>query len=153
VGARLDRSGAVLEVERAAVEATLVVPASKSGTTIEMASHLERFLERLRRRARDAAGRYVLPITDPGSGLDAAAADEGFRGVVHGQPDVGGRFSALTPFGLLPGGAARDGPRHPPRRRPGAMLAAARSIVDPDENAPAMLGAAMAAGAARAATS
>jgi transaldolase / glucose-6-phosphate isomerase len=94
---------AVLAVERRLPwNATVVVPASKSGTTIEMACHLDRFLERLHDAHGDAAGRFVVPITDPGSQLDARASDEGFRASVHGQPDVGGRYSALTPFGLFP---------------------------------------------------
>jgi hypothetical protein len=94
---------AVLAVEeRLPWRATLLVPASKSGTTIEMACLLDRFLDRLRDAHGDAAGRFVVPITDPGSQLDARVADEGFRAAVHGQPDVGGRYAALTPFGLFP---------------------------------------------------
>lgn len=137
---------AVLEMERALDwRTTLLVPASKSGGTIETLSHLERFLARLREEHGENAARHVLPITDPASGLAERAAAEGFRGPALGQPDVGGRFSALTPFGLLPAAllgldldahlaAARD------------MFAQAR-VVEPNTNAPAMLGAVMAAGA------
>jgi transaldolase / glucose-6-phosphate isomerase len=123
--------------------ATVVVPASKSGTTIEMVCHLERFLERLEAAHGVDAGRFVVPITDPGSRLDARAADERFRAVVHGQPDVGGRFSALTPFGLFPaallGLDLRD---HLAAAR--VQLQAARSP-DPQVNGPVVLGAIMAA--------
>lgn len=95
--------GAVLAVEAALPwDRTLLVPASSSGTTIETICHRERFLARLTEAHGDAAGRFVVPITDPGSQLDARAAADGYRAVVHGQPDVGGRFSALTAFGLLP---------------------------------------------------
>lgn len=137
---------AVLDAERSLPwGATLVVPASKSGTTIEMACHLERFLARLRDAHGSAAGGYVLPITDPGSALDARAADEGFRAVVHGQPDVGGRFSALSPFGLLPAALlGLDLQTHLAAAR--RQLAAAAST-DPEENGPVVLGAAMAAAA------
>jgi glucose-6-phosphate isomerase len=138
--------GAVLAVERELPwNATLVVPASKSGTTIEMACHLERFLERLTDAHGASAGRFVLPITDPGSQLDARVVDDGFRGVVHGQPDVGGRFSALTPFGLLPAALLGiDVPQHVASAE--AELAAARTT-DAATNGPAVLGAIMAAAA------
>lgn len=137
---------AVLAVEeRLPWQATLLVPASKSGTTIEMACHLDRFLDRLRDAHGDDAGRFVVPITDPGSQLDARVTDEGFRAAVHGQPDVGGRYSALTPFGLFPAAllgldvtahlAAAEG-----------ELAVARSI-SAAENSPAVLGAVMGAAA------
>jgi glucose-6-phosphate isomerase len=137
---------AVLAVERRLPwSSTLLVPASKSGTTIEMACHLERFLERLVDAHGDAAGRYVVPITDPGSQLDVLAEDQRYRASVHGQPDVGGRYSALTPFGLFPATllgldvAAQLATAE-------VMLLDARSA-DPAANAPAVLGAVMAAGA------
>jgi glucose-6-phosphate isomerase len=125
--------------------ATVVVPASKSGTTIEMACHLDRFLERLEAAHGPDAGRFVVPITDPGSELDARASDEHFRSVAYGQPDVGGRFSALTPFGLLPAAVlGLDLREHlAPARE---QLDAARSQ-DRDVNGPVVLGAIMAAAA------
>jgi glucose-6-phosphate isomerase len=135
---------AVLAVERELPwTATLLVPASKSGGTTETMSHLARFWERLVDAHGTSAGRFVVPITDPGSSLDARAADEGFRTVVHGQPDVGGRFSALTPFGLLPAALlGMDLPIHLAAARD--QLAAARSE-DDTVNAPFVLGAIMAA--------
>ncbi len=123
--------------------ATLLVPASKSGTTLETTCHLDRLLERLRDVHGEHAGRFVVPITDPGSPLDARAAAEGFRTVVHGDPDVGGRFAALTPFGLWPAallGIDLD-----------AHLATAEAQLDAgmaddaSRNAPAALGAILAA--------
>lgn len=138
--------GAVLAVEEALPwTSTLLVPASKSGTTIEMVCHFERFLARLIDAHGDAAGRFVTPITDPGSELDARAKAEGFRQVFHGQPDVGGRFSALTPFGLWPAALLGiDVSEHVASARD--ELGSARST-DPQENGPAMLGAVMAAAA------
>ncbi|MGY8738776.1 MAG: bifunctional transaldolase/phosoglucose isomerase, partial [bacterium] len=50
----------------------------------------------------DAAGRHFVAITDPGSQLEARANKLGFLGTALGRVDVGGRFSALSPFGLLP---------------------------------------------------
>ena len=94
---------AVLAVERRLPwSSTLLIVASKSGTTLETIAHLDRFSERLRQEHGDDAGRYMLAITDPGSALEARAGTDRFRGVVHGDPDVGGRYSALTAFGLLP---------------------------------------------------
>jgi glucose-6-phosphate isomerase len=126
-------------------ETTVVVPASKSGTTIEMACHLERFLARLTEVHGVSAGRHILPITDPGSRLEARAAADGFREVVHGQPDVGGRFSALTPFGLLPAAIlGLDLDEHLAAGR--EQLATARST-DAATNTAAVLGAVMAVAA------
>jgi hypothetical protein len=138
--------GAVLDAERNLPwQATVLVPASKSGTTVEMACHLARFRARLEDAHGTDAGRWIVPITDPGSALDAEATDRGYRTVVHGQPDVGGRFSALTPFGLLPAALlGMDLDRHLAAAR--RELAAARST-DPDENSAAALGATMATAA------
>jgi glucose-6-phosphate isomerase len=136
---------AVLGLERSVPwESTLVVPASKSGGTVETLSHLARFEARLVEVHGDDAGRFVLPITDPGSGLAARAEERGYRGPAYGQPDVGGRFSALTPFGLLPAALlGLDLVDHVASAR--EMLAMARGT-DADTNAPAVLGAVMAAG-------
>lgn len=81
---------------------TVIVAASKSGTTIEVSTLLERLLQRLTDAHGAAAGRWVVALTDPGTPLEASAVARGFRAVVHGRPDVGGRYSALTAFGLLP---------------------------------------------------
>ena len=87
-------------VERTAAqcdpERTLVVVASKSGSTIETRSHLEWFW------ARSPVGRNYVAITDPGSALEALALERGFRSVEHGVPEIGGRFSALSAFGMVP---------------------------------------------------
>ena len=137
---------AVLRVEHELPwQSTLLVPASKSGTTLEMVCHLERFLERLHRARGDDAGRAVVPITDPGSELDARASADGFRTVVHGQPDVGGRFSALTPFGLFP--AALLGMDVLGHLAPAQIQLEAATSPDPAINAPFVLGAIMAAAA------
>lgn len=75
---------------------TLVVVASKSGSTVETRSHMEHFW------ARSPIGRGFAAITDPGSGLEELATRRGFRAVVHGVPEIGGRFSALSAFGMFP---------------------------------------------------
>jgi transaldolase / glucose-6-phosphate isomerase len=82
---------------------TLVVAASKSGSTVETWCLLERFWEDLVEvHGDDGAGRHVVAITDPGSTLAALGEDRGFRAVVTNPPEIGGRFSALSAFGLVP---------------------------------------------------
>lgn len=75
---------------------TLFVASSKSGSTIETRSHLAYFYGRVRSGSRFAA------VTDPGTPLEEEAARLGFRKTFQAPPDVGGRYSALTVFGLLP---------------------------------------------------
>lgn len=77
-------------------EHTLVVVASKSGSTIETRSHLEHFW------ARSPIGRRFVAVTDPGSGLEELAHERGFRAVLHGDPEIGGRFAAMSAFGMVP---------------------------------------------------
>ena len=76
---------------------TLFVVASKSGTTIETDSLFRFFWDRTGERADQ-----FVAITDPGTPLDRLAAERGFCGVFHGAPDIGGRFSALSNYGLVP---------------------------------------------------
>ncbi|HSL65066.1 MAG TPA: hypothetical protein VK874_10455 [Gaiellaceae bacterium] len=71
---------------------TLFVVSSKSGGTIETRSHADFFAA--------GGGRFVA-VTDPGSDLEAWAVTRG-DAVVHGEPTIGGRYSALSPFGLVP---------------------------------------------------
>ena len=81
---------------------TLVVAASKSGTTVETLAHLDRFLHLLESALGERAAGRVVAITDPGGPLEMRAVSAGFRAVLSGDPDVGGRYSALSPFGLFP---------------------------------------------------
>ena len=78
-------------------ERTLVLVASKSGSTLETRCHLDWLWELLGRR-----GDRFVAITDPGSELEALAGERGFRRVFHGEPEIGGRYSALSAFGLVP---------------------------------------------------
>jgi|CXWL01.1.fsa_nt_gi glucose-6-phosphate isomerase len=82
---------------------TLVIVASKSGSTLEPSILMAYFLERVRTVVGiDRAGSHFMAITDPGSQLEREAREAGFRHIVHGIPAVGGRFSALSVFGLVP---------------------------------------------------
>jgi len=86
------------------LERTAVVVSSKSGSTLETDSQRRAF-----EAAFEAAGidptRRIVVVTDPGSPLDKEARGAGFR-VVNADPNVGGRYSALTAFGLVPSGLA-----------------------------------------------
>ena len=83
--------------EEGDIERTLFLVASKSGTTIETDSFFRFFWERAGRR-----GAHFVAITDQGTSLDRLAADRGFRRTFRNPPDIGGRFSALSFFGLVP---------------------------------------------------
>jgi glucose-6-phosphate isomerase len=136
---------AVLEVEqRLPWESTLVVPASKSGTTIEMrclAARLQARLAEARPRPADA----LVAITDPGTVLEEQARAEGWRSVVSAPADVGGRFSALTVFGLLP--AALLGRDLAGLVEPAGELLSRALADDGGEGDPVRLGALLAAAA------
>jgi transaldolase/glucose-6-phosphate isomerase len=75
---------------------TLFVSASKSGSTLETRSHSDYFWKKT------GNGSQWIAITDPGSQLEALAKERAFRGVFHGEPTIGGRYSALSPFGIVP---------------------------------------------------
>jgi len=82
------------------LQRTLFVAASKSGSTLETRSHADYFWKLVSKGERWAA------ITDPGSSLAALAAERSFAAVVPGEPTIGGRYSALSPFGLFPAALA-----------------------------------------------
>src|SRR4051812_49568645 len=55
---------------------------------------------------RQSDGAHYVAVTDPGTSLESLATDNGFRRVFHGDPDIGGRYSALSAFGLVPAALA-----------------------------------------------
>ncbi|HET7356760.1 MAG TPA: glucose-6-phosphate isomerase [Nocardioidaceae bacterium] len=86
------------------LERTVVVVSSKSGSTVETDSQRRAYEAAFTEAGLDPAERMVV-VTDPGSPLDQQARERGFR-VVNADPHVGGRYSALTAFGLVPSGLA-----------------------------------------------
>ena len=89
--------GAIKAVEdQVDLERTLFLISSKSGGTIETLSQYKYF------RSKVENPRNFVAITDPGSSLEKLAGDEGFRRVFLNDPDIGGRYSALSYFGLVP---------------------------------------------------
>jgi transaldolase/glucose-6-phosphate isomerase len=127
----------VLAVERSVdLARTLFVVASKSGTTTETLSHFAHFWEVV------PNGHQFVAITDPGSPLESLAAERGFRKAFLNPPDIGGRYSALSYFGLVHGaliGMDLDGLLD----RALEMAHACAASVPPDESPGAWLGAVM----------
>lgn len=84
---------------------TIFVVSSKSGTTVETLSLFRHFWSRTAEVV-DDPGEHFIAITDAGSPLAELGRERGFRAVFEAPPDVGGRFSALSPFGLVPAALA-----------------------------------------------
>jgi glucose-6-phosphate isomerase len=81
---------------------TLFIIASKSGGTLETLSHFRHFHARVKATAGEEAGRQFMAITDEGSGLHKTAEENGFRHIFLNRADIGGRYSALSFFGMVP---------------------------------------------------
>ncbi|MCI1019936.1 glucose-6-phosphate isomerase [Microbacterium sp. C5A9] len=96
--------GQVLAALDEGLENTVLVVSSKSGSTVETDSQRRTFEAAFRDVGIDPIERIVV-VTDPGSPLDASAREAGYR-VFTADPNVGGRYSALTAFGLVPSGLA-----------------------------------------------
>ena len=81
---------------------TLCIVSSKSGSTIEPLVFYRYFFDRIRQVKGDKAGEHFIAITDPGSMLESLAKESKFRDILPGVPDIGGRYSALSNFGIVP---------------------------------------------------
>ncbi|MFL6350351.1 MAG: bifunctional transaldolase/phosoglucose isomerase [Bryobacteraceae bacterium] len=81
---------------------TLFCVSSKSGTTLEPNIYMQYFFDETKKSVGDRAGHHFIAITDPGSKLEGVAEKLAFRRVYHGVPSIGGRYSALSDFGLVP---------------------------------------------------
>ncbi|MEO7026223.1 MAG: bifunctional transaldolase/phosoglucose isomerase, partial [Caulobacteraceae bacterium] len=118
---------------------TLFIVASKSGTTLEPELLQEHFLDLAARSlGPEAAAKHFVAITDPGSKLEQRAREKGFAAVFAGDPAIGGRYSVLSNFGLVPAGVigldvrrifadlapmrVACGPGAPPTANPGVRL-------------------------------
>jgi transaldolase/glucose-6-phosphate isomerase len=88
--------------QRISVGNTLFMVASKSGTTTEPEMFFRYFYDRVKRVKGDAAGENFIAITDPGTQLLRDASRDHFRRVFLNMPDIGGRYSALSYFGMVP---------------------------------------------------
>lgn len=135
-----DPATILAEDRRAETARTLFIVASKSGTTTEPLAFGEYFYVKQRAAAGARAGEAFIAITDAGTPLAKQAEERGYRRVFANPSDVGGRYSALTYFGLVPAALAgvdvptllqrarvmadACGPAAPPARNPGVHLGA-----------------------------
>ena len=118
---------------------TLFIVSSKSGSTTEPNALMAYFFKRVADAVgAERAGRHFIAITDPGSALEQRVRRQGFRQIFFGVPSIGGRYSVLSPFGLVPAAIAgldiaalvratrmmmrSCGPDVPPAENPGAAL-------------------------------
>ena len=121
------------------IESTLFIVSSKSGGTTEPNAMKDYFFARVSEAIGvDKAGHRFIAVTDPGSSLEKAARRQGFARIFLGDPAIGGRYSVLSPFGLVPAAAAgldlrqilqnalvmvhSCGPDVPPHDNPGVQL-------------------------------
>ncbi|HEV7636280.1 MAG TPA: bifunctional transaldolase/phosoglucose isomerase [Bradyrhizobium sp.] len=124
---------------------TLFIVSSKSGGTTEPNVMKDYFFARVSKAiGADKAGHRFIAVTDPGSSLEKVAAKQGFARIFHGDPTIGGRYSVLSPFGLVPAAAAgidlrtllnhtlsmlrSCGPDVPPHENPGVQLGLAMGL-------------------------
>jgi transaldolase/glucose-6-phosphate isomerase len=83
---------------------TIFIVSSKSGSTLEPNIFKQYFFERVKQTVGAAeAGKRFIAITDPGSKMQKVAEADGFRHIYFGLPSIGGRYSALSDFGMIPG--------------------------------------------------
>jgi transaldolase/glucose-6-phosphate isomerase len=127
--AQVRRTEAAIKLDK-----TLFIVSSKSGSTTEPNALMEYFFV----RAGAKAGEQFVAVTDPGSSLEKVATARGFAQIFLGEPSIGGRYSVLSPFGLVPAAAAgidipeflglaaamvrSCGPDVPPAKNPGVQL-------------------------------
>ncbi|MGB8402013.1 bifunctional transaldolase/phosoglucose isomerase, partial [Bradyrhizobium sp.] len=127
------------------ISRTLFIVSSKSGGTTEPNVMKDYFFDRVvKTLGTEAAGHRFIAVTDPGSSLEKAATRQGFARIFHGDPGIGGRYSVLSPFGLVPAAAAgidvrslinhtlsmvrSCGPDVPPHENPGVQLGLAMGL-------------------------
>ena len=85
---------------------TLFIVSSKSGSTLEPNIMLSYFLDVAKKALGEKAGEHFVAVTDPGSALEKKAAADGFWKVFHGDKQIGGRYSVLSNFGMVPAAAS-----------------------------------------------
>src|SRR5438105_9440782 len=82
---------------------TFFIVSSKSGSTLEPNIFKQYFFERVKQTVgAGEVGQRFIAITDPGSKFEQVAQADGFRHIFHGVPSIGGRYSALSDFGMVP---------------------------------------------------
>jgi transaldolase/glucose-6-phosphate isomerase len=119
---------------------TIFIVSSKSGTTLEPNIFKQYFYERVKQAVgADKAGSRFIAVTDPGSKFEQVARGDGFRHIFHGVPSIGGRYSALSDFGMVPAAVMGiDAPRF--LDRADVMAIACSSCLPADKNPGVLLG-------------
>ncbi|MCC7262868.1 MAG: bifunctional transaldolase/phosoglucose isomerase [Candidatus Latescibacteria bacterium] len=118
---------------------TVVVVASKSGSTTEPNVFRNYFFDRMQQAVGDRAGSHFIAITDPGSRMEIDARERGFRHICMGVPTIGGRYSALSNFGMVPAALMGLGVQAFLERTE-RMVHSCASCVPPRENPGVVLG-------------
>lgn len=136
----------VRAMERAIdISRTVFIVSSKSGGTTEPNAMKDYFFARVSEAiGPNKAGHRFIAVTDPGSSLEKVARAQGFARIFHGEPTIGGRYSVLSPFGLVPAATAgidvrklityalsmvrSCGPDVPPLQNPGVQLGLAMGL-------------------------
>jgi transaldolase / glucose-6-phosphate isomerase len=120
---------------------TIFIVSSKSGSTLEPNIFKQYFFERVKQAVGAAeAGKRFIAITDPGSKMQKVAEDDGFGHIFFGVPSIGGRYSALSNFGMIPG-AIQGVDIAKFLDRAEEMVHACASVVPAEENPGVILGA------------
>ena len=118
---------------------TLFIVASKSGTTLEPNCFKQYFFDRVSKAVGpENAGKQFVAITDPGSKMQTIAETDGFRKIMYGKPEIGGRFSALSAFGLT--AAAAMGLDVEKLLNSAASMSRSCRATNPNENPGSILG-------------
>jgi transaldolase/glucose-6-phosphate isomerase len=119
---------------------TIFIVSSKSGSTLEPNIFKQYFFDRVKQVVgADKAGSRFIAITDPGSKFEQVAQADGFRHIFHGVPSIGGRYSALSDFGMVPAAVMGiDAPKF--LDRADVMAIACSSCLPVDKNPGAQLG-------------
>jgi transaldolase / glucose-6-phosphate isomerase len=122
---------------------TLFIVSSKSGGTTEPNVMKDYFFARVAETiGAEKAGHRFIAVTDPGSSLEKVATKQGFARIFHGDPAIGGRYSVLSPFGLVPAATAGVDVRTLIRHTLAMMRSCGRDV-PPHENPGVQLGLAM----------
>ena len=122
---------------------TLFIVSSKSGGTTEPNVMKDYFFDRVSKAiGADKAGHRFIAVTDPGSSLEKVARKQGFARIFYGEPTIGGRYSVLSPFGLVPAAAAGIDVRSLIKHTL-SMVRSCGADVPPHENPGVQLGLAM----------
>ncbi|MGA8898125.1 bifunctional transaldolase/phosoglucose isomerase, partial [Bradyrhizobium sp.] len=125
------------------IKKTLFIVSSKSGGTTEPNVMKDYFFAQVSKAiGADKAGHRFIAVTDPGSSLEKVAAKQGFARTFHGDPAIGGRYSVLSPFGLVPAATAGIDV-HSLIHHTLAMVRSCGADVPPHENPGVQLGLAM----------